>query len=81
MPGPRTYVVHSLDLLPGLSLDALNGTAIDTIAASLEKLAAQGGTVVELFDWVRHEVFAATMEATYGPHNPFRLPENEKAWL
>lgn len=66
---------------PGPGLDALNRTAVNTIAASLDKLAAQGPTVVELFDWVRHEVFAATMEATYGPHNPFRLPENEKAWL
>lgn len=66
---------------PGLGLDALNRTAVCTIAASLDKLASQGATVIELFDWVRHEVFAATMEATYGPHNPFRLPENEKAWL
>lgn len=66
---------------PGLGLDALNRTAVETIAASLDKLAAKGTTTLELFDWVRHEVFAATMEATYGPHNPFRLPENEKAWL
>ncbi|KAK7730587.1 hypothetical protein SLS53_008977 [Cytospora paraplurivora] len=66
---------------PGPGLDALNRTAVNTIAASLDKLAAQGATVVELYDWVRHEVFAATMEATYGPHNPFRLPENEKAWF
>ncbi|ROW00033.1 hypothetical protein VPNG_08369 [Cytospora leucostoma] len=66
---------------PGPGLDALNRAAINTIAASLDRLAARGGTVVELFDWVRHEVFAATMEATYGPHNPFRLPENEKAWF
>jgi hypothetical protein len=66
---------------PGLGLDALNRTAINTIAESLDKLASQGPTVIELFGWVQHEVFAATMEATYGPHNPFRLPENEKAWL
>lgn len=66
---------------PGLGLDALNRTAINTIAESLDKLASQGETVIELFDWVRHEVFSATMEATYGPHNPFRNPENEKAWL
>ena len=66
---------------PGPGLDALNRVAVNTIAASFDKLAAQGVTVVELFDWVRHEIFAATMEATYGPHNPFRLPENEKDWL
>lgn len=66
---------------PGPGLDTLSRTAVTTLAASLDKLAAQGTTVVELFDWVRHEVFAATMEATYGPHNPFRLPENEKDWL
>ncbi|PSR75499.1 cytochrome P450 [Coniella lustricola] len=66
---------------PGPGLDALNRTAIETIAESLDKLAANGATTIELFDWVRHEVFAATMEATYGPHNPFRRPENEKAWF
>ncbi|KAJ4387252.1 hypothetical protein N0V93_007841 [Gnomoniopsis smithogilvyi] len=63
---------------PGPGLDALNRTAVETIAASLDSLAAQGETVVDLFDWVRHEVFAATMEATYGPHNPFRIPQNER---
>ncbi|TVY84384.1 Cholesterol 7-alpha-monooxygenase [Lachnellula suecica] len=66
---------------PGLGLDALNRTAVNTMAASFDKLAEQGKTTVELFDWVRHEIFAATMEATYGPHNPFRLPVNEKDWF
>lgn len=66
---------------PGPGLDALNRAAVNAIAASLDKLAIQGTTVVEMFDWVRHEIFAATMDATYGPHNPFRFPENEKAWL
>ena len=66
---------------PGPGLDALNRVAVNTIAAAFDKLAAEGTSVVELFDWVRHEIFAATMEATYGPHNPFRLPENEKDWL
>ncbi|POS77356.1 hypothetical protein DHEL01_v204259 [Diaporthe helianthi] len=66
---------------PGLGLDALNRAAINTFAESLDKLASQGETVIELFDWVRHEVFSATMDATYGPHNPFRNPENEKAWF
>lgn len=66
---------------PGPGLDALNRAAVMTIAASFDKLAAQGATVVDFFQWVQHEVFAATMDATYGPHNPFRVPENEKDWL
>lgn len=66
---------------PGPGLDALNRTAVTTIAASFDRLAAQGATVVDLFEWIQHEIFAATMEATYGPHNPFRVPENEKDWL
>lgn len=66
---------------PGPGLDALNRTAVKTIAASFDKLAAQGATVVDLFKCVQHEIFAATMDATYGPHNPFRLLENEKDWL
>lgn len=66
---------------PGPGLDALNRAAVMTIAASFDKLAAQGATVVDLFKWVQHEIFAATMDATYGPHNPFREPQNEKDWL
>ena len=66
---------------PGPGLDALNRAAVNSFALSFDKLATRGPTRVELFEWVRHELFAATMDATYGPHNPFRHAENEKAWF
>lgn len=66
---------------PGPGLDALNRAAVNSFALSFDKLATQGPTRVNLFEWIRHELFAATMDATYGPHNPFRHAENEKAWF
>jgi hypothetical protein len=65
----------------GQGLDALNREAVNHFAASFDRLAAHGSNTVNLFEWLRHEIFASTMEATYGPHNPFRHPQNEKAWL
>lgn len=66
---------------PGPGLDALNRAAIGSFATSFDRLAARGRTTVKLFDWVRHEIFAATTDATYGPHNPFRQAKNERAWF
>ncbi|KAH9890793.1 cytochrome P450 [Xylariomycetidae sp. FL2044] len=66
---------------PGSGLDTLNREAIQVLAASLDRRVSQGTTIVGLYEWTRHEVFAATMEATYGPHNPFRQPDKEKAWF
>ena len=66
---------------PGPGLDALNRAAVNSFALSFDKLATQGPTKVNLFNWVRHELFAATMDATYGPYNPFRDTAYEKAWF
>ncbi|KAK7754962.1 hypothetical protein SLS62_003046 [Diatrype stigma] len=66
---------------PGPGLDALNRTAISSFAASFDRLPTRGRTTVKLFEWVRHEIFAATTDATYGPHNPFRQDKNERSWF
>ncbi|KAH7316967.1 cytochrome P450 [Stachybotrys elegans] len=66
---------------PGPGLDALNKAAIGVFATSLDRLADKGRTSLDLYKWIRHELFAATNEATYGLHNPFRHFENEKAWF
>ncbi|KAI1774207.1 cytochrome P450 [Hypoxylon cercidicola] len=66
---------------PGPGLDALNRPATKNFAASFDRLASQDRPTIRLFDWVRHEIFAATMDATYGPHNPFRNAKNEEAWF
>ncbi|KAI1412515.1 cytochrome P450 [Hypoxylon sp. FL1857] len=66
---------------PGLGLDTLNREATEVFAASFDRLVSHGKTTVGLYEWVRHEVFAATMEATYGQHYPFREPDKERAWF
>lgn len=66
---------------PGQGLDALSMAAVQHFAAAFDRRAACGPTTVKLYEWLRHEIFVSTMEATYGPHNPFRNPENEKAWF
>ncbi|CAD6447908.1 c14e0334-a53c-4457-8dd9-2fc4d010469c [Sclerotinia trifoliorum] len=47
---------------------------------SLEKLGKNGSTVVELFSWVRRQLFMATTESIFGPKNPFRDSTLEQAW-
>ncbi|KAI1286524.1 hypothetical protein F5Y03DRAFT_142112 [Xylaria venustula] len=69
------------DASPGLGLDELSRVAVRGFAASIVRLATRGRVAVKLFDWVRHEIFAATTDVTYVAHNPFRHPENERAWF
>jgi cytochrome P450 len=66
---------------PGQGLDSLSMNAVKHFATSFDRRAANGPSTVKLYEWLRHELFASTMEATYGPHNPFRDPRNEKAWF
>lgn len=66
---------------PGHGLDSLSMAAVKHFAAAFDRRAASGPTTVNLYEWLRHEIFASTMEATYGPHNPFRREINEKAWF
>ncbi|KAI1129342.1 cytochrome P450 [Nemania abortiva] len=66
---------------PGPGLNELSRAAVGDFAASMDRLASKGRSTVKLFDWVRHEIFAATTDATYGAHNPFRETENERAWF
>jgi hypothetical protein len=67
-------------LSPGPGLDALNGAAIRYISDSLTNFKDNEPTKVELFTWVRRELFMATTESIYGPKNPFCDPALEKAW-
>lgn len=67
-------------LTPGENLDAMNRNAVQTIAASLDRLQASGGKEATLFEWVRDEIVLATSDAVYGPHNPLRDPEALQAW-
>ncbi|KAI9158140.1 Cytochrome P450 monooxygenase nodJ [Paramyrothecium foliicola] len=73
--------VSAVAASPGPALDALNRTAIITFAASFDQLAKKGSSNVDLYKWISREIFAATTEAMYGSGNPFRRPENVKAWF
>ncbi|KAH8747644.1 cytochrome P450 [Diaporthe sp. PMI_573] len=66
---------------PGQGLDSLSMAAVNHFAAAFDRRAASGPTTVKLYEWLRHEIIASTMEATYGPYNPFRNAKNEKAWF
>lgn len=67
-------------LSPGPGLDAINSAAIQHISYSLAHLHNNSPTTVELFSWVRSELFMATTESIYGPKNPFRDPSLKQAW-
>lgn len=67
-------------LSPGPGLDALNGSAIRYFSSAAERLASSGATTVDLFSWVRRQIFMATTESMYGPENPFRDPALVQAW-
>ncbi|KAK2602397.1 hypothetical protein N8I77_008932 [Diaporthe amygdali] len=65
---------------PGPGLDAINGSATRYIADSLEFLNSKSPKTLELFSWIRGELFMATTESICGPQNPFRDSALEKAW-
>lgn len=67
-------------LSPGPGLDALNGAAIQYFSNSLASINNSGPKIVELFSWIRSELFMATTESIYGPKNPFRDPTLKQAW-
>ncbi|KAF3054952.1 hypothetical protein GL218_07481 [Daldinia childiae] len=68
-------------LSPGTGLESINRAAVQVLLASMNRLENTNGKVkVDLWHWIRHEMFLATTEAIYGPHNPFRCAANEDAW-
>lgn len=68
-------------LAPGTGLDSISRAAAKVLEASMDKLEDMEGTIkMDLWKWVRHEIFFATTEAIYGPLNPFRCAANEDAW-
>ena len=70
----ESYQVMRNALTPGKELDAMNRVMIQNVAASMETLQpAKAGLVptIELMRWLRHELTMATMNAVYGPQNPY----------
>jgi hypothetical protein len=67
-------------LSPGPGLDALNGAAIRYLTKSLDRSGDECPLTVDLYAWVRRQIFMATTESSYGARNPFRDPMLERAW-
>ncbi|KAI0104180.1 cytochrome P450 [Nemania sp. FL0031] len=75
---PRTAAPGAM---PGPGLNALGRAVARTFADAFDRVESQGGITVDLFEWIRRETFCASTNALYGPHNPFRDPNIEKAWF
>ncbi|KAL8812212.1 MAG: hypothetical protein Q9223_007349, partial [Gallowayella weberi] len=69
-------------LAPGLGLDGMNRTMIQTIAHAIDRLNPQNGrkTSIQLGEWTRHEITMATTSSAYGEHNPFKDSDVENAF-
>ncbi|KAM7184866.1 Cytochrome P450 [Rhypophila sp. PSN 637] len=64
-------------LSPGPALDALNRTSTQRLAAGMDKLQARATdepVTLNLYEWVKREVYTASSDAVYGPRNPLRDP-------
>ncbi|KAK4208567.1 hypothetical protein QBC37DRAFT_391921 [Rhypophila decipiens] len=62
-------------LSPGPALDALNRTSTQRLAAGMDKLQARATNepvILNLYEWIRTEVYTASSDAVYGPRNPLR---------
>ncbi|EEH19329.1 hypothetical protein PABG_01648 [Paracoccidioides brasiliensis Pb03] len=68
-------------LAPGPGLDAISSGMARHLSDAMEKLSKSNPVTVELFSWVRGEIFKAITDSTYGPKNPFRDPALETAWF
>ncbi|OJD13380.1 hypothetical protein ACJ73_09208 [Blastomyces percursus] len=68
-------------LAPGPGLDAISCAVSRHLSDSMEKVSKGSPVTVELFSWVRGEIFRSITESTYGPKNPFRDPVLEEAWF
>ncbi len=85
MQSDHNYVVGfaptiSLAMGPGPSLDLMNKRAVEVMVAGMREFRQKGPTVINFWDWTRHEILMATTDAIYGPQNPYRDPGIEAAW-
>jgi hypothetical protein len=71
--------IHA-SLAAGPELDAMNRTAIQVIAESIEKRWKQGTSTVNMYRWIRREMLVASTDSVYGPNNPYRDPKMQEAW-
>ena len=62
---------------PGLELDFLTKKWVETLNPFMDDLAelgrTEGGTVIDLFAWIKQSFGVSTTEAIYGPENPYKV--------
>ncbi|MCJ1381605.1 hypothetical protein MMC17_004716 [Xylographa soralifera] len=70
----ESYEAMRSALSPSPELAEMNRQMIENIARSLDGLIApaQQSTKIDLWNWLRRHVTAATTNAVYGPQNPFK---------
>lgn len=61
-------MIHAA-LAPGPELDAMNRVMAQKVSASIDRI--NDRKVVNLFQYIKHEIALATTDSVYGPHNPF----------
>lgn len=79
---PEIYRAMHPSLAPGVGLDAMNRTMIQSVSRSIESIkpAVGSSTAIGLVSWLRHHVTLATTQAVYGPKNPFQDANVEGAF-
>ncbi|KAG7008470.1 cytochrome P450 monooxygenase [Physcia stellaris] len=77
-----TYEAMRAALKPGTALDSMNRLMVQSVAASLDSLAAKDGKSrkIHLSSWLRHSITAATTNSVYGPQNPFKARQVVEAF-
>ncbi|KAF1993623.1 putative cytochrome P450 [Amniculicola lignicola CBS 123094] len=78
------YVSMHKALNPGETLNELNRAMISRVCDFVDTIQRPPAESinVNLAEWLRHHLTAATTDAVYGPHNPFRDQAVEKAfWI
>jgi len=73
-------VTHQV-MMPGEAIDEMNRTAAHATTSALDRFEESKHTRrIDLWMWVQHEITVATTECIYGPSNPYRDSEIEKAF-
>ena len=64
----------------GKGLDAINRRAVQVLADEMKTLQANGPVKLGLSQWSRQTMVTATIQATWGPQNPYHVPAIAEAW-
>ena len=69
---PEVHDMMYTTLAPGPHLDTLNKSILDQILPSINNLTRTGSAQIKLWYWLRHHFSIASVNAIWGPQNPFQ---------